>query len=881
MKIKIALPLSSLLTALILAGCGSGSTSQPATPPQAPQGVISYAGIYSMFTLPPAKQSTLSTNSASNNCGSIMGKSGAGFNAATGFLSMIPEVGAALGAVTGATGSVLTLMGSNSANNCVTNEFNNIENQLVVQQAEINQITTNLALTNNNIWTAMAGTDDVIQNIAYTNFIDEINQFSDNTGLFIEAYTSAGLYNSNSLSLTNVTITQLAESTTLLTNLSAKLNGENNLSETLSEITGTNINTMSCNSMNLNSCYNNVVASTSTYYVTLLSATNNNLETQLINGLIGGENITPILDNYNNTLVAYFQQSTYAIQEAYHLAYLANYLNYNQTNATAATTMPDMFGLAGTYFAPNGTLAQYNQAQQNLTLMFGAIVNQMYQNTLGYMVTDVPTTAQAYPNTQQIPYYNESGILQYGESINYTKFIGAALPSTARTASQVLYQALNQFSGTNNSSYVALTGNLNTVSIINYQYGGIHNVATCVGSLETYNNTYGTTGYESQAFATAAACPSLLTDVNSNWVNQGVIESNTVQPYYKASNNLPVLSGDVTNNTNLIACNPNPVGTSTVVGYLPAFNMYWYTPVSGKPSLGVVGTSYLMCGNFQTSHLTSNQGSGYATNAIPGNYGINGQYFPQGNFAGMLWSTYDTNAYTELTFNGHPTTLTQQDELAVWSSGSSYSALSVGTQYSGIYSEYVNDNWGSGYNGSQMIHVVAVQTTQPDGFIAPYGVTIGNTYSSSTYTAVLEQIGIPQSSGYSVGIAPNPNVIQANVTINGQPIYDLANISLNGTQYTSIANMVNNYQWTPVTSILPELLNSAAGGGIGGAVSALGINNSLMSTVGTITSGNASINICAAAYGNISASGFSYGFNRFATHTLGNGVVASFGMNCY
>lgn len=881
MKIKIALPLSSLLTALILAGCGSGSTSQPATPPQAPQGVISYAGIYSMFTLPPAKQSTLSTNSASNNCGSIMGKSGAGFNAATGFLSMIPEVGAALGAVTGATGSVLTLMGSNSANNCVTNEFNNIENQLVVQQAEINQITTNLALTNNNIWTAMAGTDDVIQNIAYTNFIDEINQFSDNTGLFIEAYTSAGLYNPNSLALTNVTITQLAESTTLLTSLSTKLNGENNLSETLSEITGTNINTMSCSSTNLNSCYNNVAASTSTYYVTLLSATNNNLETQLINGLIGGENITPILDNYNNTLVAYFQQSTYAIQEAYHLAYLANYLNYNQTNATAATTMPDMFGLAGTYFAPNGTLAQYNQAQQNLTLMFGAIVNQMYQNTLGYMVTDVPTTAQAYPNTQQIPYYNESGVLQYGESINYTKFIGAALPSTARTASQVLYQALNQFSGTSNSSYLALTANLNTLPIINYQYGGIHNAATCVGSLETYNNTYGTTGYESQAFAAASACPSLLTDVNSNWVNQGVIESNTVQPYYQASNNLPVLSGDVTNNINLIACNPNQVGTVGAPGALSPFSMYLYTPDDSTVTLGIIGTSYLMCGNFQTSHLTSNQGSGYATNTIPGNYGLTGQYFSTGNFPGMLWSTYDTNAYTQLIFNNRPTTVTQQDATGVWSSGVSYSALSVGTQYANIYSEYVNDNWGSGSDGQQQIHVIAVQTTQPDGFIAPYGVTIGNTYSSPTYVSAIEQPGIPQSSGFSVGIAPNPNVIQANVTINGQTLYDTAHISLNGTQYSSVSDMVTNYAWTPVTSTLPALI-SAAGAGVGGAVSALGINNSLMSTVGAISSGSGFINICGASYSNIPVtSETTYGFNRFATFSLGYGIVANFSMTCY
>jgi hypothetical protein len=468
---------------------------------------------------------------------------------------------------------------------------------------------------------------------------------------------------------------------------------------------------------------------------------------------------------------------------------------------------------------------------------------------------------------------------------NISKYIGATLSSTANTASKVLYQALVQSNSTTATSYAALTGNLNTLPIINYQYGGIHNVATCVGSLETYNNTYGTTGYESQAFAAASACPSLLTDVNGAWVNQGIVEANTIQPYAKSSStNLPVLTGDVTNNINTIACNPNSVGNSTVVEYLPAFNMYLYTPNSSNPSLGIAGTPYLMCGNFQTSYLTSNESSSsnynYATNLTPGNYGINGQYFQQGNFAGMLWSTYDTNAYTELTFNGHPTTLTQQDDTAVWSSGVSYNALNVGTQYSGIYSEFVNDNWGGGYDGSQMIHVIAVQTQQPDGFIAPYGVTIGNTYNSPSYVAVIEQKGIPTSSGFSVGVAPNPNVIAANMTINGKPIYDLDHISLNGTQYTSIANMVNNYQWTPVTSTLPALL-SAAGAGVGGAVSALGINNSLMSTVGTIYSGNASINICATSYSNISASGFTYGFNRFATTSLGNGLVASFGMNCY
>ncbi len=911
MKIKITLPLSLLLTAFVFTGCSSGTSNpQPTQTPQAPIGPISYQDIMQQFN-PANYSSKVSLQATSNPCGAVMSDAGAGFIAATGFVNLIPDAGGILGAITGTTGSVLSLMGQNNSNNCIINEFNNIESQLYTQQQEINNISINLGLNSNNIWTAIYNNAYNITENEYTDFNNIVVGISGGSGFFQNTYSKAGFYNSESQSLTTWTLNQLVDSPSQLATLSNFLSisaaSDPSYQSNLTNITGASIaetcpqgdsadtgNDYNENAISL--CYLGVTKNASTVYMDLLSSTNSVLSLQLQQDLSTGEsNIIPTLDAYNNTIVSYYQQSLYAVQELYHIAYLANYLNYQQSSST----MSDVLNIGGTYYQPSANLSEsqntiaYNTAQRNLTLVFAAVINQMYQNTLGYIVTDAPTWVQSYPDSQRIQYYTESGMQESGESINYTALVGAALHVNKRTATQYLYAALNAFSSTSDTQYTALTNNLTAQplaeSIINYQYGGLRNVASCLSSLGAYNESIGLNGQVTNALNNAS-CSSILTDANGNWVNQGVIESNTIQPYYQsATSHLPLLSGNVTNNVNQVACNPNQVGN------LQPFSMYLYTPKAGvAASLGTPGVGYLMCGNFQTSYLTNQTGSNYATNLLPGKYlGLSGQYFNSSNYPGMLWSTYDTNAATWLYFNGHPTTVTQLDAYGLWSTtaNGSFNGLSVGQPYSGFYSGWINDNWPSGtYNGQTLLHVIAVQTQQPDGFIAPYGITIGNAFNDAAAgpegSAYINQAGIPQSSGFSVGIAPNPNVISAGVTINGQPLYDLSHINLawtgynQGTESASINNMISNYAWTPVNSTLPALW-TAAGSGIGGAVSALGINGALMSTVGTISSGNGSVVICAVNTNNIQAGGYTYGFSSFASHSLGDGIVASFSLNCF
>lgn len=839
MKIKITLPLSLLLTAFVFTGCSSGTSNPPQTQQQAPQGPISYVGIQSKFAeSTPVTNATLTLGNKSSGCGSVMTRDGFGSITASNFLTLIPEAGTALGIISNIVGGSLTLAGANGANACITNEFNILEGQLVTQQNEINNIQTVLALTDNSIWAAINQNADNVYNGNYTQFSNSIAYFNESgrVGLFYQAYEQAGLYDNASGQLTSETLNQLAGSKPNLQALNTLLNkyvGGPNATEyyqQLTNITGTSFPTGSCTD-----CYESVSKNLNTTYINLLTSASQALNTNMTNALHvnPNKNLIPMLDDYNNTIVSYYLQSMYALQAAYHILYLTNYLNYNQSTL-GTIYLPDVLGVPGTYYSAstNGMFgtksAAYNSAQKSLTLFFAALVNQTYQNTISYIVTDAPVGVQVYPDTQQIQYINESGQTESGGVINYSQLVGSAL--NIDSATPYLYAALNAYASTSMvGSYSALETNLESLNFINYQYGGLRNVATCIQSINSYNESYGTNGTIESALANPAACPSILADINGDWVNQSVFNGNTIQPYYESTTQqLPALTGAVTNNINPLACNYNSVGS------LPAWNMYMYTPTSWIASLGIPGVPYLMCGNWQTSGV---QEIGQQGLSIPDN----------DSYLGMLVTTTNNNNPTAIVFY-QPTTITQVDFYKIWSTtigSDGFNGLSAGqalTQNSDLnyvfYSGWIN-NYLPSFVGD-LVHVAAVQTTIPDGFIAPYAVAI-NTGGSA--------VGI----SFYIGVSPNPNVIAANVTINNQPIYDLTHMVDNGPS------------WAPVTSSLPAVPSM---------VSALGINGTLLSTIGTMQSGDGNVVLC---FGNPASL-----VNNF-TEGVNNGIISitEYGQNCY
>lgn len=843
MKIKITLPLSLLLTAFVFTGCSSGTSNPPQTQQQAPQGPISYVGIQSKFAeSTPVTNATLTLGNKSSGCGSVMTRDGFGSITASNFLTLIPEAGTALGIISNIVGGSLTLAGANGANACITNEFNILEGQLVTQQNEINNIQTVLALTDNSIWAAINQNADNVYNGNYTQFSNSIAYFNESgrVGLFYQAYEQAGLYDNASGQLTSETLNQLAGSKPNLQALNTLLNkyvGGPNATEyyqQLTNITGTSFPTGSCTD-----CYESVSKNLNTTYINLLTSASQALNTNMTNALHvnPNKNLIPMLDDYNNTIVSYYLQSMYALQAAYHILYLTNYLNYNQSTL-GTIYLPDVLGVPGTYYSAstNGMFgtknAAYNSAQKSLTLFFAALVNQTYQNTISYIVTDAPVGVQVYPDTQQIQYINESGQTESGGVINYSQLVGSAL--NIDSATPYLYAALNAYASTSMvGSYSALETNLESLNFINYQYGGLRNVATCIQSINSYNESYGTNGTIESALANPAACPSILADINGDWVNQSVFNGNTIQPYYESTTQqLPALTGAVTNNINPLACNYNSVGSTGNV--INPWSMYLYTPQSDLPSLGITGQSYLMCGNWQTTNVSNYNNKNILF------------YLPE-YMANMLTTTTDYNSGTGITFYS-PTTLMTYDMSGIWSTTfGTYTAVSAGQVLdynqggsgslglNGLVSGWINDNFpdfnSTNQNDASVMHVVAVQTTMPDGFIAPYGIAISSTNPANNY-------GVR---GFTIGISPNPNVINAGVTINGAPLYDLNHIESQPGIYDNVTQMINNYPWIPVTSTLPAM---SAFGAAASFVSALGINGYLLTTVGSTNGGNGNPVIC-------------------------------------
>ncbi len=747
-------------------------------------------------------------------------------------------------------GSVLSLFGSENGNNCVAQEFQNIENQLFVQEQQINQIESNLSLSSNFIWNSIATNAGNIAYDEYNALTTSLADINGNGGALEYIYSAAGFYNSDAGALTSETLAQLVSNPTNLAATAEAYNNlvANDLPNIILQISGAKYTAPCEIESGYKVCYKTVTTDNNSVLINLLANTNSYLQAELTNQFNNGENLVPLLDDYNNTIMSYYQQSLSAIQNAYHLAYLANYLNY-QTGAGSATGMSDLFAVPDTYYesgismgGPANATAQqmYNQAQQNLTLMTAALVNQLYTNIIGYIITDVPVGVQVYPNTQQIPYYNQNGAWMYGESINYSSLVGKSLESTP-TASQSLIMAMTSAQIGLSGNYQDLANNLKALGGYNpstnaspnlffYQYSGLNNVATCIGSLESYNQQYGTLGNLVNAFGSSGSCPSLLVGSNGAAVNQSVFSNATIQPYYTPSGNLPTLTGSVTNNINTIACNDNSVGN------LSAWSMYYYMPSSNYPSLGVQGTPYLMCGNWQTTGVTANMSNGQP--GIIVNTPSNPYMYPY-----MLITTIDTNSGTNVYFHGQ-TTVTGQDSTTFWAivNGSSGS-LTNGNQYPSIMSGWINENWPSGsiFTGNdQLLHTIAVQELLPDGFIAPYAISIGNLN-------------------------------------NGQPLYNTNSISFTNMPYSSISQMTNNYPWTPVTSNNPIFASASQ-------VSALEVNGYLLSVVGSPTTAQGTpLTTCFVNPNNTSVTNLSTWFiGNSSLQEFPIAALSSFGMtNCY
>jgi hypothetical protein len=336
--------LGSLILAGLMTGCGSG-TSNNNTPTNTastgPVGPVSYQSIYDKFN-PDSKSNqknalSHSLQGFSNGCGNVMNDSGTGLTTASGFINLIPDAGPILGAIVGGGGLVLSLFGAGAGSNCVAQEFQSIENQLLIQQQQINQIESSLSLSSNFIWNNIATVAGNIGSADYNTFTTNLDKINGSDGALEYVYYQAGFYDPDEGALTNQTLVQLLNNSTNLAATSAAY------SNTIQQIAGAKYTACDTES-GYKICYKNVVADTDSALMNLLSSANSYLNAELTNQFNTGNNLVPLLDDYNNTIMSYYQQSLSAIQSAYHLAYLANYINY-QTGAGSGSGMSMNQGL--------------------------------------------------------------------------------------------------------------------------------------------------------------------------------------------------------------------------------------------------------------------------------------------------------------------------------------------------------------------------------------------------------------------------------------------------------------------------------------------------------------------------------------------------------
>ncbi|MDD3266561.1 MAG: hypothetical protein PHC75_05200 [Burkholderiales bacterium] len=742
-----------VISSLSLIGCSNGASNTPQ--PTYPQGPISYKSIQQLFT--PQQEKQIKQRSlllSGSGCGAVMAQDAAGLAIASGFISLIPYAGPALAAVTGATGDSIGLMGTTAGNNCIIEEFANMQAQLNTQAQEINQIVKNLNLSTNEIWNQMTSNDGTTLSIANNLYSQTINTISSQeNGAIYQAMTKAGFWNPDTYQVNSqMTINNLlSESNT--SNYSSFANYINtiDINSSVQQISGTQLN-------NLQASKNN-----NSEYINMLSALYNAFETQLVSQASSesNNNIVIQIDQYNQTVMALYQQSLYTMQQAYTLSYLINNINYTNYRSQAQSTyLSDISYLKGAYYNPtdipsnylnneSGQSAYYNYTQETLTNVYAQLVNQLYLNTLNYIITDSPVGNQSYPDNHSFIYFDpttESNITT-GEKISYSSAVGSSVTS----ATNVLYTAMQNSNATFGPNLIsALESAAHGQSTLYYQYSGIHNVAQCSAALSKYNAIYGSSGTIADFYQNYAesSCEPVLASKNGAPVESSIMSWSTIQPYY-IDNGYPSLMGSVINN--ISACNGNSVGQ--IAGY----NLYNYVPQNNIPSLGQIGVPYLMCGNWSTGQLPSNQ-------QIITELSIAGIYYPG------FWPTSYWEDGTYFSFTEYMPITVMNFNMRNWNYENA-SNLTIGSVYTSLFAGWMNYNYPSVSKGTGVSNIAAIQVTFPDGFIAPLGFVNTN---------------ISGWSGNYAGISINPNIL--NVTVDGNQLLDTSNVVANSNQWGPAAN---------------------------------------------------------------------------------------------
>lgn len=586
--------------------------------PQAPPGPIPYGYVDAVFSDAPGvatkKSNPVVPRAASSSCASVMEQGpNIGLKVATGVINYIPYVG---GVLSSRISNQAANGQANAQQACISAQFATINAQLAYQESQIVDLQNQLNAAEKQVSKEFADAAKVNVQQDQGAFYNSVASLAQCTGggLFYDFMVDFGLW-SGCYAPSSATVSAIATSGTFASQSTFGESNQTTFGSSLQNVAGNYVT--GCSGSLLPSapgkpnfdCQKYVrPVTTGSQVHTLANALTVALSASLSQAQQDSVNAVPLYDDYNEYLVTYYQQAVVGIQAAFTMESLVNQLNYYNAGQNAPI---DSLGLVpGTYYSfqalqsalgskPSATVqAQYyNRAQQALAQVYAARINQLYQDTIGYIVTDIPAGSQAFTTTGAV------GSLATSESGN-----GGLQASTPLG---LLPPAV---------------GTGWTQNAVLYQYYGLRNTGQCYANLVQWNQANGTAVQAKNGtwFPTATPspnelaggaydkqCPPMLTTSTGGAVTApptsstpatcatyavlpggaggsgSCYDGNTLVPYYVPAGGLPELGSSVL--TNLVLCNAtDPALTWFQVGSANAGNAAGLT----------LGDWALTCGNW-------------------------------------------------------------------------------------------------------------------------------------------------------------------------------------------------------------------------------------------------------------------------------------------
>lgn len=531
----------------------------PSTTIAIPRGPLDYLALAKIFSeeLTGTGVERGAVKASSGGCGSTMGHASSGLKIASGLFSFIPVAGPVLGI----TGEFVGMSGSEAASACTQAAIDTINNQLAYQEIQIQNIEKYMALGAGDFY-------NDVQELASGQLFTDINIYDFDLGLIAGCDYSnggvdqfmydAGLWPDGCETQSSDfpgDVASLAGVRSIFKKLDTTSAGIDLAN--LWDVTSTQV-TDGCTS----NCYQHVIADPNS---DLLGLYNSLWLYLTVTYLPPAErNLVSVYDSYNNSVVSYYQRSLNALQAGFMMEWYVNQYNFyaagcgeheetctsTQTGVCAGTGLnvaPGDYQIAietcfygagpidtmgyvpGTHYPPSTATDistpetakdAYNEAMQQLALVYAARVNQLYLNTLNWIVSDAPIPPQAYPDPPAVqgPPPPIFGLAHWPQEIGFSDEVGKSLPTrtpllqvTAKTG----------------------VGESWTSDLVLYQFS-IQDLYKCTSTLKQYNKeaeAAGVVGTLEQAFSDAGACPPIFSLVDGSPLNGGFYDGHTLQPY--------------------------------------------------------------------------------------------------------------------------------------------------------------------------------------------------------------------------------------------------------------------------------------------------------------------------------------------------------------